>query len=42
VVRKNTDGDTHGKTEWQMSSVEGDFSESALVLNVKCDSHLTS
>jgi hypothetical protein len=35
-------GDTHAETEWQISTVEGDFTESSLVLRATCDSHLTS
>jgi len=38
----DTDGDRHDRTEWQISSVEGDFSDSARVLSVGSGSFLTS
>jgi|GEM_PF-589804 len=36
------DGDPHGRTIWQISSKENDFSEAFLVFAVDSDSHLTS
>ena len=38
----DTDGDNHAQSRWQISNVEGDFSESSLVLNIISDSQLTS
>jgi hypothetical protein len=38
----DTDGHNHAQSRWQISTVEGDFSESALVLDIISDSHLTT
>ncbi|KPJ76768.1 MAG: hypothetical protein AMJ54_10560, partial [Deltaproteobacteria bacterium SG8_13] len=38
----DADGDRHLYTRWQISSMQGDFSDNALVLDIKSDSHLTS
>ena len=38
----DTDGDNHAQSRWQISTVEGDFSEGLLVLNLISDSQLTS
>jgi hypothetical protein len=37
----DTDGDNHAQTRWQISSVQGDFTDSSLVLDVISDSDLT-
>jgi PKD repeat protein len=39
---EDTDGHNHAQSRWQISTVENDFSESALVLDIISDSHLTS
>jgi parallel beta-helix repeat protein len=36
------DGDDHAKTRWQVSRVQGDFSDSSLVMDALSDFHLTS
>jgi hypothetical protein len=36
------DGNTHAETEWQISTAGDDFSASSLLLNITCDSYLTS
>jgi len=36
------DGDGHAATEWQISTVQGDFTETSLVLRATSDSQLTS
>jgi hypothetical protein len=38
----DTDDHNHAQSRWQISTVENDFSESALVLDTISDSHLTS
>jgi hypothetical protein len=35
-------GDSHGLTEWAISAVEGDFSETSLVMWLETDTHFTS
>jgi hypothetical protein len=41
-IFSDTDGDNHAQSQWQISGVEGDFSESSLILDVISDSHLTT
>ncbi len=41
-VFSDPDGDGHAQTEWQISSMAGDFSDSVLVLSVRSDTALTS
>jgi hypothetical protein len=38
----DTDGDEHAKTRWQVSRVQGDFSDGALVIDALTNPHLTS
>ena len=38
----DSDGNNHAQSRWQISTVEGDFSEGLLVLNLISDSQLTS
>jgi hypothetical protein len=38
----DTDEDNHAQSRWQISSVQGDFTEDSLVLDITSDSQLTS